>query len=164
MINEKGIQPGVYELVIESYDALSRAPNPNALKTDSIIIRIIANDSEPTEPIEPTETTVILPSFKDDLPLQVIEIGKFSSWTLPDIVEGTYPLARIDFSADHQLASYLIFEPTSLTITFEGQKINDGLDLVDKVFFVEIKLFDENQNFVHNIQALQIRQQQQQPD
>ena len=95
-----------------------------------------------------------MPSFIDELPLQVVEIGEFSSWTLPDIVKGTYPLARIDFSADHQLSSVLSFEPTTLTVTFEGQSINDGLDLVDKVFFVKIKLFDENKNFVLYIQAL----------
>ena len=82
----------------------------------------------------------------------------YGSYSFPLPIRASRSLASIDFLADNQLASFISFEPTSLTVTFDGQKINDELNLIDKVFFVKLKLYDENQNFVFYIQALRISQ------
>ena len=82
-------------------------------------------------------------------------MGKLSTWTLTKIVEGSYPLAKIDFQPDIQVASFLRFDSTSRTITFDARCINDDQDLVGKVFFVWIRLIDSNGNF--SLQALPIK-------
>ena len=74
--NGTKIEAGTYELIIESYNSLSIAQS--ALKTDSVIIQISYFEPEPEEQLE-----LIKPSFKKELVLEVLELGKKTVWTLP---------------------------------------------------------------------------------
>ena len=73
----------------------------------------------------------------------MFELGQQTSWTLPSTDEGT----TIEFSTNHQIASFFKFDATTSTITFDGQNfLSSEKAFVDKVFFMEIRLIDENDN------------------
>lgn len=74
------------------------------LKTDTITLRVIEEELEPIVPseekeptveileivknekIEATEDTKARPVFEEEMSHQVLEMGKLSSWVLPNIV------------------------------------------------------------------------------
>ena len=58
--------------------------------------------------------------FKEKLSPQVHEMGKLATWALPEITEGTYPVARIDVLPDTQVIQFLEFNQASQTFTFNG--------------------------------------------
>ena len=102
-INVADVKAGEYELILESYNALSIAQN--ALKTDKILIKVL-------EPV--------LPVFERDLEPLILKLGKDSTWTLPNIVDGTYPLAEIVFQSDKRIDSYIRINRTDREVTFNG--------------------------------------------
>ena len=135
-LDTSSLAEGTHELVIESYDANSSVKS--ALKTDKILIIVpqTENNEPETESNKPeTETNEpeILPeieqevgtelSFKNYLQKQVIRLGKPLSWTLPEIIEGSYPLKTIDFDVDYRIAPNLSLDQASRTFTFSDKKV-----------------------------------------
>ena len=83
----------------------------------------------------------IKPSFKSELLLKELKLGQKTSWTLPVTDEGT----TVKFLPDYQIASFFSYDSISRTITFHGDDLKDNEEtFVDKVFFAEIRLIDED--------------------
>ena len=79
-IDSIGVAPGVYTIYIESFDANSNVQS--ILKTDMIEV-----------------TVEILPQFESELSDEEITAGVASSWALPSIVEGSYPLEQLSIAS-----------------------------------------------------------------
>ena len=79
-IDPQGVAPGVYTIYIESFDASSNVKS--SLKTDMIVV-----------------TLEVLPKFGSELGEEEITVGVTSSWELPSIVEGSYPLQQLSISS-----------------------------------------------------------------
>ena len=79
-IDSYGVAPGVYTIYIESFDANSNVKS--TLKTDMIEV-----------------TLELLPQFASELSWEEITAGVASSWALPSIVEGSYPLQQVSISS-----------------------------------------------------------------
>ena len=65
-IDTTGIEPGEYDLILESYNTLSIAKS--ALKTDTMTIFV--KESEP-------------PTFAEEITLTPVEAGSGTTWSLP---------------------------------------------------------------------------------
>ena len=81
IIYSSGEAPGVYTIHIESFDANSNVQS--TLKTDIIEITV----------------EVLLPQFASELSDEEITAGVASSWALPSIVEGSYPLDQVSIAS-----------------------------------------------------------------
>ena len=80
-IDATGVEEGdAYDLTLESFNTLSTAKS--ALKTDLIKLTVYSAASSE-------------PGFSSALTTQILYAGQASEWSLPAIVEGSYPLARI---------------------------------------------------------------------
>ena len=88
----------------------------STLKKDTILVNVTGEFIEC--PIDP-----IPPSFESEIEPIVLELGKFTEYTLPAIVEGTSSLTSIDFKPDNRISSLFHFEPTTLKVTFNGQDV-----------------------------------------
>ena len=123
MIDTTEVAPGEYDLALESFNTLSIAQS--ALKTDEIKFVV----SAPTPP-----------SFSEELTVKVLTVGQASSWDLPEINQGYYPLDRIEFEANANIASSLTFDEQSLQVNFDGNSSSATSDRM--ISSIKIDLID----------------------
>ena len=83
-IDSSGVAPGVYTIYIASFDANSNVQS--TLKTDMIEV-IVGGE------------VILLPQFVSELSDEEITVGVASSWALPSIVEGSYPLEQLSIAS-----------------------------------------------------------------
>ena len=88
-------------LELESY----RPDTDDVVQTDSIEVNIV-------------EPEVILPRFEDELELKELKIDELSTWVLPNIVEGSFPLAEIKFYPPSEIASFISLDLEDRKVTF----------------------------------------------
>ena len=109
-INTDEQQAGEYTLTLESFNSLSTAQS--ALKTDTITITISSR----------------APSFAEEPGIIVLTKGSPESVTLPEVVEGSNPMAEIRFIAGQDIASRVTFDEASRVISYSGGTDDSGGD------------------------------------
>jgi len=67
-----------------------------------------------------------------------------SSWTLPPIVGGSFPLKLIRFEPDPSLAGFLIFDETARLVSYDGQA--SIFNLFGTQLKIKITLLDDQGN------------------
>ena len=121
-ISTTGVEPGQYELALESFNLNSAAQS--TLMTDRFTITINAT-----------------PSFVSELEDQSIYLSSGGSWVLPEIVEGSDPLAEIKVEpSGDALADYITFDPVRRAIDFK--KDDRNRIPANKVLPIKITLID----------------------
>ena len=103
IIDATELSTGVYTLTFESFDKNSIAKS--ALKTETIEITI--EESK-------------LPEFTSDLVYETITVGKVSSWELPLIKEGSYPLQSI--VVDSKYPQIITYNENDNTVSYSGSE------------------------------------------
>ena len=130
---------GVYDLTLESYNTLSAVKS--ALKTDQIKITVI-KEAIPISIPNPFS----MPSFREPLGVQVLTVGTASKWTLPTIIEGTYPLAQLVFTAHTKINKSIKFDKETLEVSFNGEINENFARGGGMVSTIAIDLIDEKGN------------------
>jgi hypothetical protein len=97
--------PGEYNLVIESFDSAFKTLT---LKTDTIRIFVTKNT---------------LAYFVTELEQKAIISGKSEEWIFPEIETNGQPLHEIRVEPDSFIASYISFDPSSNTVSYNGSRI-----------------------------------------
>ena len=123
---------GEYTLTLESFNSLSIAQS--ALKTDTVVIRIIG------------------PGFADKLGVQVLTEGIATSWTLPEIVEGNFPLDRLVSQASSNIASSITFDESNRVVSYNGLTIESSSSGV--FGYITFDLIDTEGSLVSSTQTV----------
>ena len=102
-LNAKGVQPGEYNLILQSFDQNSSVKS--TLKTDQITI--IVTGYSPL-------------SFTSDLELQNLTLGVPYEWELPGIKEGSFPLIEVIVEPDAAIQQSISFSTSQNKFYFDG--------------------------------------------
>ena len=88
--------------------------------------------------------TYEIPTFLEEPSSETLFVNQEKRWELPDIVEGTFPLAKVHLELPDQLQSLVSYDSMSNSVTFSGSE--DTLALSGTFTAIMIRLVDENGN------------------
>ena len=98
--------------------------------------------------------TSTAPSFATALPSIVLTASVASTWKLPAVVLGQFPLKQIRFEPDKSLVSTLLFDESARIVSFDGSE--NIVSLFGTELKVKITLVDDQGNQAPHEQTVSV--------
>ena len=71
-------------------------------------------------------------------------IGQAHTWQLPDVSDSTYPFDGVYILQDYVLAPYITIDESSMSLSFDGDQVENVENFTRKLYKIEIILYDSH--------------------